>query len=169
VTAPPSQRDLVDLSDELVKPVEFSVDGSLDEERARHMVHIAQLLYTFWDSGDERFLRQAVESSFMDNTLPPDRPQGVAGVEAASRTFRTAVPDLTCELSDLLVVGEKLSVRLRFRGHFTGYLNGTQGSGQDIDFVAFDIQHVGAHRIVEDWHLEDNLTFLRQAGLVTFS
>jgi hypothetical protein len=28
--------------------------------------------------------------------------------------------------------------------------------------------HVGAEsRIIEDWHLEDNLTFLQQAGLVT--
>jgi predicted ester cyclase len=77
------------------------------------------------------------------------------------------VPDLTCELSDLLVVGDKLAVRLRFRGHFTGQLNGIDGHGQEIDFVAFDIQRVGAEKIVEDWHLEDNLTFLRQAGLVT--
>jgi hypothetical protein len=63
--------------------------------------------------------------------------------------------------------GAKLAVRLRFRGHFTGRYNGIQGSGQDIDFVAFDIQHVGADKIVEDWHLEDDLTFLLQAGLVT--
>jgi predicted ester cyclase len=79
------------------------------------------------------------------------------------------VPDLTCELSDLLVVGEKLAVRLRFRGHFTGSLDGTPGGGQDVDFVAFDIQHVGPDRIIEDWHLEDNLAFLRQTGLVTAS
>ena len=33
---------------------------------------------------------------------------------------------------------------------------------------AIDIQHAGADtRITEDWHLEDNLTFLQQAGLVT--
>lgn len=30
--------------------------------------------------------------------------------------------------------------------------------------------HVGAEsRIIEDWHLEDNLTFLQQAGLVTIA
>jgi len=46
------------------------------------------------------------------------------------------------------------------RGHSTGTYNGIQGRGQTIDFNAFDIQHVGAGtRIIEDWHLEDNLTF----------
>lgn len=169
MNAPLSACQLIDTSDELVKPIGLTVDGSLTQERARHMVQIGQLLYTFWHTGAERFLHEAVESSFVDNTLPPDRPQGVRGVEAASKSFRTAVPDLTCELSDLLVVGEKLAVRLRFRGHFTGYFNGKQGGGQSIDFIAFDIQHVGADKIVEDWHLEDNFAFLRQAGLVTFS
>ena len=162
-----SNHDLVDPAAELVKPVELTVDQSLREDRARHMVRIAQLLYTFWNTEDEQFLHRAVETSFVDNTLPLDRPQGPSGAAAASAAFRTGVPDLTCELSDLLVVGDKLAVRLRLGGHFTGQLNGINGQGQEIDFVAFDIEHVGARKIVEDWHLEDNLTFLRQAELVT--
>ena len=42
----------------------------------------------------------------------------------------------------------------------------TLGSGQSVEFGAIDIQHVGEDRIVEDWHLEDNLAFMQQAGLV---
>jgi predicted ester cyclase len=167
VTRMLADEDLVDNATELVRPVNFVVDQGLGDDRARHMVRIAQLLYTFWNTGEERFLAQAVDPSFMDRTLPPGRPQGPEGPVAASAGFRRAVPDLTCELSDLLVAGDKVAVRLRFRGHFTGRYNGIQGSGQDIDFDAFDIQHVGADKIVEDWHLEDNLTFLLQAGLAT--
>jgi predicted ester cyclase len=160
-------EDLVDNATDLVRPINLVVDQGLSDDRARHMIRIAQLLYTFWNTGEMRFLTQAVDASFVDRTLPPGRPQGPPGPVAASASFRSAVPDLTCELSDLLVAGAKLAVRLRFRGHFTGRYNGIQGSGQEIDFVAFDIQHVGADKIVEDWHLEDNLTFLLQAGLVT--
>ena len=166
IHTPPSD-DLVDPGRDLVKPVNTTLDQGLGDTRARHMVSIAQLLYTFWDTGDKRFLDKAVDASFVDNTLPTGRPQGPGGPVAASTGFRRAVPDLTCELSDLLVVGDKLAVRLRFRGHFTGTYNGTRGDGQEIDFVAFDIQHVGVEKIVEDWHLEDNLTFLLQTGLVT--
>lgn len=161
--------DLLDPDPDLVRPLALGVDGGLDRDRARHLVRVGQLLYTFWHTGDPAHLERAVDPSFVDNTLPPGRPQGVTGPATASATFRAAVPDLACELSDMLVVGDKIAVRLRFTGHFTGTLGTVSGDGQPIDFVAFDIQHVGRDRITEDWHLEDNLTFLQQAGLVTLA
>lgn len=163
---PDVARRLVDITDGLVRPVDLTVDGGLDEDRARHLVRVAQLLYTFWHTGERRHLDRAVDPAFVDSTLPPGRPQGVAGLLQASAAFRTAVPDLTCELSDLLVVGDRIAVRLRFRGTFTGTYGEVAGAGQAVDFLAFDVQRVGAQRIVEDWHLEDNLAFLTQAGLV---
>jgi predicted ester cyclase len=160
-------ESLLDPRPELVKPRSLTVGGGLDPARARHLVRTGQALYTFWHTGDERWLREAVDESFTDNTLPAGRPQGIDGPAAASANFRAAVPDLACELSDLLVAGDKLAVRLRFTGNFTGTFNGIAGAGQPVDFIAFDIQHVGPDRITEDWHLEDNLTFLLQAGLAT--
>ncbi|ADP84578.1 ester cyclase [Pseudofrankia inefficax] len=162
-----ADKDLIDPAPDLVKPLSLTVDGNHTEKSARYLVRIAQLLYTFWHTGDAYYLDRAVDLAFVDNTLPPGRVQGPQGLIAASTAFRAAVPDLTCELSDLLIAGDKLAVRLRFHGSFTGVFNGIAGSGQEIDFIAFDIQHVGSVRITEDWHLEDNLTFLSQAGLVT--
>jgi len=159
--------DLLSPDADLVRPLFLAVDGSLEPGRARHLVRIGQLLYTFWHTGDEKYLDAAVAPEFVDNTLPPGRPQGRAGQRTASAAFRAAVPDLACELSELLVVADRLAVRLRFTGHFTGVFNGIRGAGQAIDFAAFDIQHVGPDRIVEDWHLEDNLAFLIQAGLAS--
>lgn len=152
---------------DLVIPAALQVDAGLTVDRARHMVHITQLLYTFWHTGDATYLREAVAPEFIDNTLPPGRPAGIDGVIAASENFRAAVPDLACQLEDVIIAGEKVAVRLRFQGTFTGVSGTTTGHGQVIDFVAFDIQHVGPDRIIEDWHLEDNLTFLTQAGLVS--
>jgi predicted ester cyclase len=164
-----SEMELIDSNLALVRPVSMSVDEGLTDDRARHLVSVAQLLYTFWNTGDEQYLRQAVTDSFVDHTLPLDRPQGPDGMVAASAGFREAVPDLRCELSDLLVVGDKLAARLHFRGTFTGTYNGIRGKGQTIDFLGFDIQHVGAEKIFEDWHLEDNLALLLQAGLATIA
>jgi hypothetical protein len=65
VTFTLSNHDLVDAAVELIKPIELSVDQNPREDRARHMVRIAQLLYTFWHTGDERFLYRAVETSFV--------------------------------------------------------------------------------------------------------
>ena len=162
-----SMDSLIDTSAGLIRPRTLIVDSTLEPARARHMVRLGQLLYTFWDTGDRSYLDAAVEPDFVDNTLPVGRPQGPVGAATASKEFRAAVPDLSCELAELMVVGDRLAVRLRFSGNFTGVSNGIRGDGQPIEFVAFDIQHVGPDRIVEDWHLEDNLTFLRQAGLLS--
>ena len=40
------------------------------------------------------------------------------------------------------------------------------GKGQSIDFIATDIYRVADGRIAENWHLEDNLTFLQQLGVI---
>ncbi|MGR6973637.1 ester cyclase [Streptomyces cynarae] len=155
---------LVDTSPELVRPKALTVDHSIGERRAALEVRLAQQLYTFWNTGEKKYLDLAVSPVFRDNTLPPGRPQGPTGPVFASKNFRAAVPDLICELSDLLITDDKITARLAFRGHFTGTFNGVRGNGQTVDFTAIDIQHVGARQIVEDWHIEDNQTLLSQLG-----
>ena len=80
--------------------------------------------------------------------------------------MHAAVPDLSCEIEQMLVVGDRVVTHLRFRGHFTGRFNDTQGKGQAIDFIATDIYRVAEGRITDNWHLEDNLTLMGQMGLV---
>jgi len=84
----------------------------------------------------------------------------------ASKAFLTAVPDLKITVVQRLVVGDRVVSLLRFIGHFTGTFQGVQGHGQFVDFIATDILRVQDGRITDNWHLEDNLTFLRQVGLV---
>ncbi|MFF0413842.1 ester cyclase [Kitasatospora sp. NPDC004745] len=156
---------LVDRSPDLVRPGTLTVDRTIGERRATRLVHLAQQLYTFWNTGQQQYLDAAISPSFRDNTLPDGRPQGPAGPAAASAAFRAAVPDLTCELSDVLVTGDRITARLVFRGHFTGTFEGVRGRGQRVEFNAIDIQHAGGDRITEDWHVEDNQTLLRQLGV----
>ncbi|HWW71801.1 MAG TPA: ester cyclase, partial [Duganella sp.] len=103
-------------------------------------------------------------------TLPPGREQGPGGPLQASKAFRVAVPDLKAEATHLVAQGDRVSVRLHFTGHFTGKFGDgdspIQGKGQAIDFQAFDIYRVANGRIAENWHLEDNLTLLRQLGVL---
>jgi len=65
-----------------------------------------------------------------------------------------------------ILAGDRVVSHLRFIGHFTGMFKGTRGTGQPIDFIATDIVAVRAGKITDNWHLEDNLTFLQQIGLV---
>jgi predicted ester cyclase len=102
---------------------------------------------------------------FVDRTLPAGRAPGLEGALQASKNFRAAVPDLTSDVDDMIVAGDRASLHLHFKGHFTGKFKDIQGNGQVVDFQAFDLYRVKDGKIVENWHLEDNLTLLKQLGV----
>jgi len=122
--------------------------------------------YGFWVNGSPALLTRAIGPDFVDHTLPRGRPQGPAGPAQASKVFIAAVPDLKVVVVQRLVVGDRVTSHLRFIGHFTGTFMGREGSGQQVDFIATDILRIRNGRITDNWHLEDNLTFLQQIGVV---
>ncbi|TDR82289.1 ester cyclase [Paludibacterium purpuratum] len=147
-------------------PVPKHLAAGSDVAAAQPVIQAALRYAAFWNSGEERDARQALADDFIDRTLPEGRPQGLAGPLQASKNFRQAVPDLRAEVEDLVVAGDRISVHLHFRGHFTGKMGNVAGHGQPVDFQAFDLYRVENGRIAENWHLEDNLTLLRQLGLI---
>lgn len=154
-------------TDHLVQPQTLIVDRSLPKAQLSAQVLAARRYDTFWNTGDEALARVALDPNFIDQTLPPGRAQGVAGPIAASKAFRGAVPDIQCSVEQMIVAGDRVVAHLHFTGHFTGQFKDMQGHGQTVDFIATDIYRVVNGRIVENWHLEDNLTFLQQIGAVT--
>jgi predicted ester cyclase len=152
--------------DALVQPRSVIVDQSLPKAQLDAQILAARRYDTFWSTGEEAMARAALAADFIDGTLPPGRPQGVAGPLAASKTFRAAVPDIHCDVEQMIVAGDRVVAHLHFTGHFTGQFKGVQGKGQPIDFIATDIYRVVDGRIAENWHIEDNLTLLQQLGLI---
>jgi predicted ester cyclase len=135
-----------------------------DQQRAV-LLKAVRAFYEFWNTGDETLLKQAIAANFTDHTLPPGRPQGPEGPAFASRQFRGAVPDLGVEVEKTIVAGSYVTVHMKFTGHFTGRLGQTQGNGQQISFIATDLVKVVDGKIADNWHIEDNLTLLKQMGV----
>jgi predicted ester cyclase len=75
------------------------------------------------------------------------------------------VPDLTVTVEKMIVAGDYVTVHMRFAGHFTGTFGKARGQGQAISFIAADLVKVENGRITDNWHIEDNLTLLRQMGV----
>ncbi|CAJ0712025.1 hypothetical protein LMG6871_00291 [Ralstonia edaphis] len=139
--------------------------AAADTPQAAAAVLAARRYATFWHTGDARYATEALSPAFVDRTLPAGRVQGTQGPLDASKAFRTAVPDMRVEIEDMVVAGDRVSVHLRFRGHFTGEFGRAHGQNQPIDFQAFDLYRIADGKIAENWHLEDNQTLLRQMGL----
>jgi len=121
--------------------------------------------YDFWNTGDEALLKEAVAPNFTDHTLPPGRPQGPEGPAFASRRFRAAVPDLKVTVDKMIVAGDYVTVHMNFTGHFTGRFGQAQGKGQSVPFIATDLVKIENGRVTDNWHIEDNLTLLKEMGV----
>ncbi|PZQ63092.1 MAG: ester cyclase [Sphingomonas taxi] len=150
----------------IARPQELIVDRSLPPAAAAALLKPVDVFYGFWNNASRALLDQALAPGFTDHTLPPGRPQGPRGPMVAATAFLGAVPDLRVVVVQRLVVGDRVVSHLRFTGHFTGTFQGRKGRGQSVDFIATDILAVRDGRITDNWHLEDNLTFMRQAGLL---
>lgn len=147
-------------------PKTITRGDKLTAAQQQQLLRTVRLFYSFWNTGDMKYAQAAVSPNFQDNTLPPGRPQGVAGLQAAAKGFRTAVPDLKCTLEDVLLTPDKVVIRLLFTGHNTGPFMGHPASSKPVRFIAIDILHIRSGKVFEDWHLEDNLTFQQQIGVV---
>jgi predicted ester cyclase len=150
----------------LIEPHTLIVDRSLSKAQVKSQVIAARRYDTFWNTGDEALARAALAPNFIDSTLPAGRAQGPIGPLAASKLVHAAIPDLSCEIEQMIVAGDRVVAHLHFRGHFTGHFGQIQGHGQTINFIATDIYRISDGRIAENWHIEDNLTLQRQLGLI---
>lgn len=151
---------------QLVRPQQQIIDPSLPAAQAAANVLAARRYASFWNNGDEALARAALAPGFTDRTLPPGRAQGLPGPLAASAFVRAAVPDMRADIEQLIASGDRVVLHLRFKGHFTGNFKGVQGKGQAVDFIATDIYRIAGGRITDNWHIEDNLAFLRQLGVI---
>ncbi len=136
------------------------------EQAAQPVILAARRYAAFWNTGEERHAEAALAQSFVDRTLPEGRRQGFTGVLEASKNFRAAIPDLRAEIEQLLVVNDRAIVRYTFVGHFTSTFKDVKGDGRAISFRAVDIYRVQNGKISDNWHLEDNLSFMQQLGVV---
>ena len=147
-------------------PHHVMVAPGMDVADAERMLETAETYYAFWDSGDEALARRALSRDFIDLNLPEGRPQGIEGPIMASENFRKAVPDLAMQVEQVYILPDTVIGRLHFTGHFTGRFADSEGDGRAIDFKAVDIYTIEDGKITHNWHLEDNLTLLKQLGVV---
>jgi predicted ester cyclase len=150
----------------MTRPQEQIVANDIAPERLAALLKPVDAFYGFWVNGSPTLLASAIGLDFVDHTLPHGRPQGRTGPAEASKGFLAAVPDLKVAVVQRLVAGDRVVSHIRFTGHFTGTFLGHTGAGQPVDFIATDILRVRNGRITDNWHLEDNLTFLQQIGVV---
>jgi predicted ester cyclase len=89
---------------------------------------------------------------------------GVAGPVGRIRERLTGFPDLTTDIEDMFVSGDKLAVTLMWRGTHTGVYGGVAATGQRVDVRDSAIWHFRDGKVAEIFTLQDQFGFLKQIG-----
>ena len=87
---------------EWLQPKQLIVDNSLPQAKLKTNEAVAREYASFWNTGNETLARNALAAGFIDKTPPEGRKQGPEGAILASRAFRAAVPDLRCDVEQIL-------------------------------------------------------------------
>jgi hypothetical protein len=141
------------------------VDKGIAPSQQESMSLAARRYYAFWNTGDASFAKAALDSNFIDRTLPP-----AAHKELKVPYLRPAIFELPYPISLLRSMKCSLSVTAWWAVCISpGTSPGTSTAyrvREKVDFIATDIYRIADGRIAENWHLEDNLTLLQQLGIV---
>jgi Raf kinase inhibitor-like YbhB/YbcL family protein len=149
-------------NDDLPQANTINIDKSISSKQADIMMLAARKYSAFWNTGEEKYLYQALAPNFIDLNLPQGRKQGRQGPIEASKWFRGVVPDLKAKIIEMTVVKNKVILQLEFSGHFKGKFHNDIGQGQEIKFSAVDVYTIKDGKIATNWHLEDNQTLINQ-------
>jgi steroid delta-isomerase-like uncharacterized protein len=76
--------------------------------------------------------------------------------------MRRAFPDLRAHVEDIFGAGDKVAVRVRFRGTHSGEFLGIPATGRPIDYVSHEFYRVADGLIAEEWICSDTATLLHQ-------
>ncbi|MDT8912781.1 ester cyclase [Amycolatopsis sp. PS_44_ISF1] len=99
-------------------------------------------------------------------SFPPLRTgTGPDGWKGTITHLRGAFSELTAEIQDVVVSGDRVAVRSVTRARHTGELLDVAGTGGEVEFRAADFHRLAGGRITQTWHLEDYFGLARQLGL----
>ena len=93
--------------------------------------------------------------------------RGLEGFKQMVTTYRTAFPDLTLTIDDIIAEGDKVVTRWTGRGTHRGDLQGIAPTGRTTTVAGILISRFADGKLVEDWEAFDEVGMLRQLGVTS--
>src|SRR5215210_2762108 len=115
-------------------------------------------------SGDLATLERFFAPDVVSHNMPPGFPPGIDGVRRFFETFRTAFPDVSVRVDEIVAEGDRAAVATTIEGTHEGGLLGLAATGGPVSVTGIARVRVAGGRIVEHRGLTDTVGLLRQLG-----
>ncbi len=108
---------------------------------------------------------ELISPSFL-NHAAPGSPPGPASFRQLVLFYRNAFPDVKFTIEDILADGDKVVMRNSFSGTHQGTFMGIAPTGRRVSQEQIHIVRVANGQVVEHWAVRDDLSLLRQLGVM---
>lgn len=96
---------------------------------------------------------------------PDQTLEGKDALQGLFTSYRSAFPDMTVEIDDLVSTEEKTVISFTLTGTHQGDLMGIPASGNPVRVKGMTLSHYSRGKIVEEWELLDQLALFQQLGI----
>ena len=122
---------------------------------------------TVWNRGDLDALDELLAPHYVNHTPSvPNPPPGAEGLKPIVRAIRQAFPDLHYDIRDVVATDDVVVLRVVMTGTHRGELFGLAPTGRRVEVNQINIERIREGRIAEHWRVTDELTMMRQLGVV---
>ena len=120
-----------------------------------------------WETLDDPDSLEEVYAADVVWHNPDQDLQGIEGAKQFTRMFKTAFPDMSATVEDVIAEGDKVVTRVTFRGTHQGETEEFgPPTGRQVEGPGLSIHRIEGGKIVEEWNSYDSLSLLQQLGLV---
>jgi steroid delta-isomerase-like uncharacterized protein len=92
----------------------------------------------------------------------PDPMYGRDTWRQGAEMMKHAFPDINAHIQDIFAAGDRVALRLTFRGTHSGEFQGLPATGRSIEYVSHEFYRVTDGLIAEEWICSDTATLMHQ-------
>jgi steroid delta-isomerase-like uncharacterized protein len=120
-----------------------------------------------WESVDNPDSLDEVYTSDLVWHNPEGDIQGIEQAKQFVTMFKTAFPDMSATVEDVVAEGDKVVTRVTLRGTHQGEVEEFgPPTDRQVETQGITIHRIDGGKIVEEWNSWDNMSLMQQLGLV---
>ena len=123
---------------------------------------IARRFYDAMNEGKLEIIDEVIDENLIEHDELPGLTPNREGVRQFFQMVRTAFPDFSMTIEDMIAEGDKVFIRATMKGTQRGEFMGIPASGKQMAVPFADIVRFSGGRVVEHWGITDTGAMMSQ-------
>jgi predicted ester cyclase len=128
-------------------------------------MELARRILAAFDANDDSVVDELIHPDHREHAGMEPQP-GQEGIRGSIAWVSETFADCETIIEDLIASGDRVVARVRFSATCLGEFYGTEAGGRRVEADHVHIWRVAEGRLAEHWMVRDDLSMLRQLGVM---